>query len=805
MPKQSFNVALNISAKGTKLPSKGRIRADFGNPDSGSETDSNARSSRAIPAVPPPRGPGFPPMFPRPYVSPPPPPPPPGWASLAKGQGDSESESGSGSNSDSESDSDSEAGLHGHSSSESESETKDKKRSKKKKKTSTKPIGSVAEIKNLYMSPKDRDGSYTWVSEPPQDLPEPGENSESDTYAILVRNIKTKGCARRKLQAQTIIIQSPHLKTALAEIFAEYPGISPTLKKVTFEAPFQQFVHRWPRFLDYMNNINAEDDATVEKVESAADKDTSRAVMKAHLTLLHDLLKQEIAENVEAMQDYVANGVVTFWHLWMFFEPGSVVLSSSTHKGQMTRAYELKSHAYQPGPNGGMCLFLNVDYVDYNGKIFGRYPCQLKIAEFEGTKKTTALEVYPLRYCEDREAVEGYLMERGKKFEELQGCHFREYNGLAYCWSRSENEISMQVNARVMVDAASFARFGEGAMDSHPGGGGPPLGRWTFKDMERFRKWREENGEQEHEDGKDGEYIGLTPYHRMLANSRTSGYELKSRKWLEFEVDYVGEVKFNPDVTSKLVLPDEQKELILAMAESQIEGTSGFDDVIKGKGKGVVCLLSGPPGVGKTLTAEVVAETLHAPLVSLGSGDLGCDAADIEECLLEHLELVARWKGILLIDECDVFLEARGKNDLVRNQIVSVFLRMLEYYEGLMFMTTNRIENIDAAFQSRIHVSFEYPDLNVDSRQKIWSKFIESAAECGFKVDVSEKSIRDLAELELNGRQIKNIVKTAQLLASRRKGKVLTRGIIETVLEIEKKRPSMGPISGASGEYEVLM
>lgn len=633
---------------------------------------------------------------------------------------------------------------------------------------------------------------------------EPGENSESDTYAILVRNIKAKGGARKKLQAQTIIIQSPHLKTALAEIFAEYPGISPSLKRVVFEAPFRPFVHRWPQFLEYMNKVGEKNhEASEDSEDATANDNNDTELMKQHLTLLHDLLKKEIADNVEAMEDYVANGVVTFWDLWMFFEPGSVVLSSSGHKGQMIRAYELKNCSHQPGPNGAMCLFLNVDYVDYNGKTFGRYPCQLRIAEFEGTKKITALEVYPVQYCEDREEVEGYLIERGKKFEELQGCHFREYNGPAHCWSRSDNEISVQVNGRVMVDAASFARFGEEAMESYREKGGRFL-RWTFKDIERFRKWREENGEQP-EDGKNEDFVGLTPYHRMLANSRTSGYELKFRRWLEFEVDYIGEVNFDPDVSSKLVLPDEQKELILAMAESQIEGGSSFDDVIKGKGKGVVCLLSGPPGVGKTLTAEVVAESLHAPLVSLGSGDLGCDASDIEDCLLEHLELAARWKGILLLDECDIFLEARGKNDLVRNQIVSVFLRMLEYYEGLMFMTTNRIENIDSAFQSRIHVSFEYPDLNLDSRKQIWSKFIDSAAGCGFKVELSEQGITDLAGLELNGRQIKNIVKTAQLLASRRKGKVLTRGIFQTVLEIEKMRPVMGSNCESPGEYEVLM
>jgi len=62
------------------------------------------------------------------------------------------------------------------------------------------------------------------------------------------------------------------------------------------------------------------------------------------------------------------------------------------------------------------------------------------------------------------------------------------------------------------------------------------------------------------------------------------------------------------------VLPADQKELILAFAMSQVKFKDDFDDVISGKGKGIIMLLSGGPGIGKTLTAESVAETMKVPL-----------------------------------------------------------------------------------------------------------------------------------------------------------------------------------------------
>jgi SpoVK/Ycf46/Vps4 family AAA+-type ATPase len=199
-------------------------------------------------------------------------------------------------------------------------------------------------------------------------------------------------------------------------------------------------------------------------------------------------------------------------------------------------------------------------------------------------------------------------------------------------------------------------------------------------------------------------------------------------------------------------------------------------------------LLSGPPGVGKTLTAEAVAESMHIPLFSMGAGDLGIRPNRVEESLQEILEMVAKWNAIFLVDECDVFLEARDSHDLERNKLVSIFLRTLEYYEGILFLTTNRVSNMDAAFQSRIHVSLPYPALTTASRRQIWANFLDSSKQAS---EVSDVELDNLAEIDLNGRQIKNVLKTAFLLSARKK-MPLTKEFIDTVLAIEGRRPGLG-------------
>lgn len=175
---------------------------------------------------------------------------------------------------------------------------------------------------------------------------------------------------------------------------------------------------------------------------------------------------------------------------------------------------------------------------------------------------------------------------------------------------------------------------------------------------------------------------------------------------------------------------------------------------------------------------------MHAPLYMLSASDLGTHSTEVETSLTTILEMVAKWNAVLLLDECDVFLEARNANDLERNKLVSIFLRTLEYYEGILFLTTNRVDNMDAAFQSRIHISMEYPPLDRISRKRVWENFLTSGT--GVEHDLKDEDMDFLAGIDLNGRQIKNVLKTSQLLACRKKMSLKLEHL-NVVLAIEKR------------------
>lgn len=142
---------------------------------------------------------------------------------------------------------------------------------------------------------------------------------------------------------------------------------------------------------------------------------------------------------------------------------------------------------------------------------------------------------------------------------------------------------------------------------------------------------------------------------------------------------------------------------------------------------------------------------------------------------------------MLLLDEADVFMEARSTADLDRNKLVAIFLRLLEYFTGIMFLTTNRLSNMDAAFESRIHLTLNYTELDRASRKHVWSTFLSTHSRTkGSNVGKFEDAeLERLSKVQLNGRQIKNVVKTAMLLATKY-DECLGMGHLETVLRLRK-------------------
>ncbi|KAK4127574.1 P-loop containing nucleoside triphosphate hydrolase protein, partial [Parathielavia appendiculata] len=229
-------------------------------------------------------------------------------------------------------------------------------------------------------------------------------------------------------------------------------------------------------------------------------------------------------------------------------------------------------------------------------------------------------------------------------------------------------------------------------------------------------------------------------------------------------------VHWGEDIVNSLVLSAERKDFIRDLVRHHGRaGSSRFDDFVRDKGKGLVGLLSGPPGAGKTLTAEAVAEIAHRPLCMISPSELGDSATSVQTQLVRFLELAETWNAVVLLDKADVFLAERGDDNLAQNAITSIFLRHLEYYQCILLLTTNRLDSFNEAFQSRVHFCFEYGALDASARKAIWTAFLNKIKQdTDVQVAAGEEEIEKLAQRELNGRQIKNVVHLSQAVAAQR-------------------------------------
>ncbi|KAM0368041.1 hypothetical protein ACHAPK_007243, partial [Fusarium culmorum] len=169
-----------------------------------------------------------------------------------------------------------------------------------------------------------------------------------------------------------------------------------------------------------------------------------------------------------------------------------------------------------------------------------------------------------------------------------------------------------------------------------------------------------------------------------------------------------------------------------------------------------------------------IAEYTERPLLSLTCGDIGTDEVKMEAQLSKWFQLAEKWGAVMLIDEADVYLERRQVTDLKRNSLVAVFLRCIEYYRGILFLTTNRVGQFDDAFISRIHVIIHYEKLSPEGQKKVWEQFFDKLDydREDFKVTRRAKDYileeGAISEMEWNGREIRNAFQTAVALADYR-------------------------------------
>jgi SpoVK/Ycf46/Vps4 family AAA+-type ATPase len=262
-------------------------------------------------------------------------------------------------------------------------------------------------------------------------------------------------------------------------------------------------------------------------------------------------------------------------------------------------------------------------------------------------------------------------------------------------------------------------------------------------------------------------------------------FDLDDHGWYSVNVMDVKPKQWKPESFDRLVMDASRKSILQRITTTSLDtATSASHDAIEGKGRGLVLLLHGPPGVGKTMTAEALAELTKRPLLKVNLGRLSSHKK-WEQALEQVFDNGEAWKAILLIDEAEVVLEKRTFERMVQNSWISVFLRKLEYYQGVLILTTNLVDCMDDAFESRISYPIHFEELSQEDRRQIWIGFIEHLSTLDrYKKELLQE-VDKWSEAEINGRQIRNIFTMAEnLCSSDGKSGRLTAEHIDKILDV---------------------
>jgi hypothetical protein len=258
-------------------------------------------------------------------------------------------------------------------------------------------------------------------------------------------------------------------------------------------------------------------------------------------------------------------------------------------------------------------------------------------------------------------------------------------------------------------------------------------------------------------DNTDADGVGQVPEHPVIRV-----FDLRTHEFLWVHADNLTPYEYDKSLRDKLILPHAHRDLLDVLTTDL---GAFVNDFIEDKSAGNVILCKGIPGVGKTLTAEVYAELIERPLYAIRSGSLGTTATDIEKNLGIVFQRGKRWNCVLLLDEADVFVVQRG-NNIQQNAIVAEFLRTLEYFDGLLFMTTNRPDDIDEAIVSRCAAIIDYAPPSAKDARAIWRVMATQ-----YEADLSDDLVGQLIDLfpEITPRDIKMLFRLALRMAAAHK------------------------------------
>lgn len=210
-------------------------------------------------------------------------------------------------------------------------------------------------------------------------------------------------------ETESFAINCPDMRSFLSETLANYQDLDPDLEGWSFLPPYKALVHRWDRLQTLHQELKDSDGQDAKKTA---------------VNQLIEFLEPILAPSIEDLTATRESGKVRYDMLWQIFPPGETVLTKLW--GVDTVGRVVKYHK----SSSRKCWFITIEYIDWDGEKCGYQRTDVRIPWYAGYTRVTSLPGYPLSYADNADKLKETLAARGRRFQELRGYHFLNYDGV---------------------------------------------------------------------------------------------------------------------------------------------------------------------------------------------------------------------------------------------------------------------------------------------------------------------------------------------------------------------------------------
>lgn len=493
-------------------------------------------------------------------------------------------------------------------------------------------------------------------------------------------------------------------------------------------------ISAYVKFVTSRDYTAADTDAVWDKNNSDGDIDISdpkldNATALRHLRCYIQFMEQIILPLEQATRDHLMKrGKIKSNDLWHLFQPGDVICVPSRSISQQQATFVMFRKVLPaiaddyPDDFNNRGLTIWCYYVDNDGEKYGKVEEKFTIGGYEGEKTIINLPIYPLHYAQDCESRHTELEKQGQHFKSM----VKEKHVYCQGWTLPDNPLgktagekeSLAYNPPEYVDSDVIIDIKE-ALNHNPdwklrfglsrgvsgddswqnGDDKMEICHWSSEERahllvskpektqrsERIgdamlQRWEDTTCPEGIDDIRD-ESDKMIRSASLVLPHRFFVYVLRDRKFASVDVMTMEKIPPQQNIFDDLEIDHKNKQMVKSLVASHFEkrelqksrpGLGPMNqDLIRGKGLGLFILLHGVPGVGKTATAEAVAQANGKPLFAITCGDLGFTPKEVEEELNGIFRLANIWDCVLLLDEADIFLARRDSWNLKRNALVS--------------------------------------------------------------------------------------------------------------------------------------